>query len=209
MRKTIILMLLAILVLVPVGGVYARWQYADQPFPPEFTNVEIGINTFYFPPEQVLPGGDKEAPLGENHFGLIDRILNEDQKNYGLNISNNVLLHEYLRKQPIVYSNQKTSGGHLKFILDPKTSTHGLYYCIEKISDTLYYCYTFSESALDAASGTHNEIQVYRTHLEKTDKWRATVSYVGYTKNIALRNLGISADSQSLAFSIDVSTWRS
>jgi len=209
-RQIIILLLLAVLIALPVGVAYASWQYAELPFPSEYTTVVHSVEMFYYPPEQVLPGGgETEAPLGENHFTVVDRILNEDQKQYGLNINDNVLLHAYLRIQPIVYSNQKVSGGNLKFILDPKTSTHGLYYCIEKKSDTLYYCYTFSASALEAAAGTHDEIQVFRTHLNKTDEWRATTSYIGYAKTIPLYNLGISADPQSIAFSIDVSTWHS
>lgn len=99
---------------------------------------------FEYPPEEILPGGEMEdAELGESHFALIDLILNERDKGYGLNYSNNVVLHRYLKNQPVVYSNQKVSGGNLKFILDPKNNTHGLYYCIEKVSDTEYYIYLF------------------------------------------------------------------
>jgi len=60
-----------------------------------------------------------EAELNENHLRLLDLVLNESDSGYGLNYSNTVLLHKYLKLQSVVYSNQKTSGGHLKFILDP------------------------------------------------------------------------------------------
>ena len=166
------------------------------------------LSLFEYTAEEILPGGElEEAPLGENHFALIDRILNEKDKSYGLNINNNVLLHTYLRRQKVVYSNQKVSGGNLKFILDPKNNTHGLYYCLEKVSDTEYYAYTFSTNELSTASGSSIEIVAYRTTLLKTDKWRPTTSYQGYAKTKSLRDLGESADPNTIGYSIDVSTW--
>ena len=124
-----------------------------------------------------------------------------------MNINNNVVLHQYLRRQPVVYSNQKVSGGNLKFILDPQNNTHGLYYCLEKVSDTLYYAYTFSTDALSTAGGSDMEIIAYRTDLVKTDIWRATVSHMGYAKTKSLSALDVSADPNAIRYSIDVSTW--
>ena len=135
-------------------------------------------------------------------------ILEESDKGYGLNISNNVLIHQYLKNHDVIYSNQKTSGGNLKFILDPQNNTHGLYYCIEKVSNTEYYCYTFSTDELSTAGGTSVEIPAYRTTLLKTNKWEATTTYFGYAKTKSLRDLGESASSHSIAYSIDVTTWR-
>ena len=208
MCKRCFAVLLFFFMLVSIGGAYATWLYAESsPFPQQQT-VGVSMTVFDFPPEEVLPGGNTgSVTLGENHLALTDLILNESNKGYGLNYSPSVLLHNYLKKQKVVYSNQKVTGGNLKFILDAKNNTHGLYYCLEKVSDTEYYCYTFSVNDLSSAKGTNDEIIAYRTTLIKTDKWRATVSYFGYAQTKSLAFFGVSADSNTIAYSIDVQTW--
>ena len=205
-----LVVIISFLFFLSIGGTYATWRFADNT--PHSASEEANINLmeFEFKPEEILPGGDaEEAPMGESHFKLLDLILNEESKGYGLNINNNVLLHRYLRSEGVVYSNQKVSGGNLKFILDAKQNTHGLYYCLEKITDTEYYCYTFSTSDLETYAGTNTEIQVYRTILLKTDIWRGTTSAYGYAQIKSLSYLGVSADPNSIAYSIDVRTWHS
>ncbi len=208
MIKRFLFPLIALMLIFSVGGVYATWLYAEGSPEPVEQTVSLSLSLFEYPPEEILPGGElEEAPLGEDHFGLIDLILNENKKGYGLNINNNVVLHKYLKSDGVAYSNQKVSGGNLKFILDPKNNTHGLYYCLEKVTDTLYYAYTFSTDALSSAGGSNVEIVAYRTNLEKTDKWRATTSYLGYAKTKSLSDLGVSADPNTIEYSIDMSSW--
>ena len=208
MVKRLLLPLICLMLLLSTGGVYATWLYTGGPIQPAEQEMMLSLAVFEYKPEEILPGGEmEEAVLGEDHYGLIDLILNEREKGYGLNISNNVVLHKYLKTQNVVYSNQKVSGGNLKFILDPKNNTHGLYYCLEKVSDTEYYACTFSTSALSTASGSNTEIVAYRTTLLKTDKWRATVSYKGYALTKSLSDLGESADPNTIKYSIDVTTW--
>ncbi|MBR2454308.1 MAG: hypothetical protein IKB35_04830 [Clostridia bacterium] len=208
MLKRILVLFILIIAVISTGGVYATWRFAADSPHEQQVDVGITLDVFDYKPEEVLPGGElEEAPLGENHFALIDLILNESNKGYGLNYSPSVLLHEYLEDQRVVFCNQKVSGGNLKFILDTKNNTHGLYYCIEKISDTEYYAYTFSEGELATASGSSVEILAYRTILVKTDKWRATTSYIGHASVKSLREFGVSAASNSIVYSIDVTTW--
>ena len=202
-------LLVCFLIIITVGGTYATWKYAELGPQNVQQNVNVSISVFDYPPEQILPGGDtQEAPLGENHLKLIELVLWEDSKGYGLNLNDNVLIHQYLKSHKVVYSNQKISGGNLKFILDSRNNTQGLYYCIEKVSDTLYYSYTFDVNALSTASGTNEYITVYRTSLVKTDEWRATTTYEGIAQTKRLSELGESADPHSLTYSIDVTTWR-
>ena len=144
--------------------------------------------------------------MGQNHFSLIDLILNENDKNYGMNYDSKKILINYAEKQDAVYCNQKISGGNLKFILDTSNNTHEIYYCVQNVSDTLYYAYTFSTAELSTKGGSQVEILAYRTSLEKTDKWRATVSDEGYALTRSLRDLGASASSGSIGYSIDVNT---
>ena len=209
MIKRLLISLLAIMIILCVGGVSATWKYAEiSPTPQDqFMNVDIAI--FEYPPEQILPGGnenDGEVILGNDHFRLVNLITNEAGKGYSLN-SNNSLLNSLLEKSSVVYSNQKVSGGNLKFVLDEKNNTFGLYYTIEKIDDNLYYVYTFSIDDLATISGTNFEMCVYRTTVKKTDTWAATVSHIGYAKTIKLTDVGESASPQSLTYSIDVSSW--
>ena len=207
MFKRLSVFVLLILALT-VGGIYASWQYAEFNAPPVDQIVGVSLNVFELHPDDILPGGDaEEAPMGENHYSLIDLILNEDDKNYGMNYDSKKILIKYAEDQDAVYCNQKVSGGNLKFILDTSNNTHELYYCVQRVSDTLYYAYTFSTSELATKGGTDLEITVYRTSLELTDKWRATVSYQGYALTKSMRQLGVSATSGSIGYSIDVNSW--
>lgn len=197
------------LCLTATTGVFAIWKFAEGAESVE-TPKDVILGNFEYTAEEILPGGDQnDGPIeiGQNHHVLIDLVLNEDQKGYGLNINDNVLIHQYLKRQPVIYSNQKVSGGNLKFILDPQKNTHGLYYAVEYVSDTLYHCYTFSTNELTTAAGTANEIVVFRTNLEKTDVWRTTTSVQGFSQVKSLRDLDISADPQSIPYTIDVSTF--
>lgn len=203
---TIIALICSFCWIISGVGVYAVWTYfADVPSTDDTVSMTTG--QFGYKVEEVVPGGDHQAILGQNHLVLIDLILNEDDKGYGLNINDNVLLHQYLKRQKVVYCNQKTSGGNLKFILDPSNNTHGLYYCIEKVSDTEYHNYTYSVQDLIDAEGTNNEITTYKTIFIKTDEWRATLAYQGKAQVITLSSQGVSATSGSEPYAIDVTTW--
>ena len=107
-----------------------------------------------------------------------------------------------------MYSNQHVTGGNLKFVLDDKTNTSGLYYCVEMISETECYAYTFAKADLATAGGSTVEIPVYKTILKKDTKWEATTSYLGYAKTISLSALGIQGGSQAdIYYTVDVTTW--
>ena len=200
--------IIAIILMFSIGGVQATWYYAEISPYDVASDVDIGLDEFDYHAEDILPGGDdQEAQLGENHMALIELILNENSKGYGLNISKKNILMEYLEDDGEVHCNQKVSGGHLKFILDVKNNTHGLYYVCQLVSDTLIYAYTFSTNELSTASGSSIEITVYRTELVKTDKWRAGMCYEGLALTKSMSSLGLSADSGSIRYSIDLSTW--
>ena len=209
-RRVLPIFLVLILAL-SVGGVYAGWLYADEPIESQEGAMGVNISVFDYTPEEILPGGDVEIPnAGQNHHALIELILNESQKGYGLNYSDNVVLHKYVKQQGVVYSNQKVSGGNLKFILDAKNNTHGLYYCVEWVSSTMYYTYTFSTDELTMHAGTQTEIVAYRTvFVVESGKWIATTSHYGKVLTRPLSYFDVSADPNSVPFSIDVSTWHS
>lgn len=193
--------LCSLFVLASVGGVFATWYYTYETAPNAQANLSVSLSDFEWKPEEILP---TESEIGENHLALIELVLNESNKGYGLNYDNKHVLEGYLDKYGLVFSNQKVSGGNLKFVSD---ETNQLYYCVEKISDTMYYAYTFSFSDLNSVKGTATVMPVYRTVLEKTDIWRAPRSYFGYAQTKLLRAFGAENTPGALEYSIDVSTW--
>ena len=199
------------MIILCVGGVSATWKYAEMSPTPKDQFMNIDLATFEYLPEQILPGGNEnngEVILGNDHFQLVNLITDKAGKGYSLN-SDNSIIHTLLENSTVIYSNQKISGGNLKFILDEKNNTFGLYYTIEKIEDNLYYVYTFSRDDLATMSGTDFEICVYRTTVKNNDEdeWVATLSHIGYAKTIKLTDVGESASSQSLTYSIDINSW--
>ena len=193
--------LCCLLLLASIGGVFAMWYYVEDSAESVTDTMGITISEFEWAPDEILP---TESEIGESHLALIELILNENEKGYGLNYDKKNVLEGYLNQYGVVFSNQKTSGGNLKFVSD---ETNQLYYCVEKVSDTLYYAYTFSRNDLSMAIGTYTAIPVYRTVLEKTDKWHAPRSYFGYAQTKSLRDMNAENTSGTLAYSIDVSTW--
>ncbi|MBQ7788361.1 MAG: hypothetical protein IJ398_01760 [Clostridia bacterium] len=208
-KRYVFIFLTLIVAISSVGGVYATWLYAESPPISVNQGVGVSISEFNYPPEEILPGGGEGTggvEIGQDHYHTIQLIVDEAGKGYSLNSSGSIL-HSLLRNNEVVYSNQKVSGGNLKFILDPSNNTHKLYYALERVSDTLYYAYTFSIDELSTAGGTDIEIVAYRTSIEYTDKWYATESHMGYAKTASLRELGASADPKAVPYSIVVSDW--
>lgn len=206
MIRKFLLLLMSLLLIFLVSGVYATWLYDGLSLDPAEQQIGFSLSEFDYSPEEVLPGGENEDPeIGQNHLMLIDLILND--LDYGLNYGSKTVLHDYLEDEGVVYSNQKVSGGNLRHLLNPTDNTHNMYYCLEKVSDTVYYAYTFSMDDLATAGGSTVEIVAYRTVFEKTDKWNATTSHYGHARTRTLRDLGTSADSNAIPYSIDMSTW--
>ena len=193
--------LCSLFVLASVGGVFATWYYTYDTAQNVQQDLSVSLSEFEWKPDEILP---TESEIGENHLALIELILNENNKGYGLNYDNKHVLEGYLDRYGLVFSNQKVSGGNLKFVSD---ETNQLYYCVEKISETIYYAYTFSFSDLNLVKGTAAVMPVYRTVLEKTDIWRAPRSYFGYAQTELLRAFGEENTPGTLEYSVDVSTW--
>ncbi|MBQ4339628.1 MAG: hypothetical protein IJC41_01360, partial [Firmicutes bacterium] len=60
---------------------------------------------------------------------------------------------------------------------------------------------------MSLAAETSNEITVYRTTLVKTDIWRATTSFLGYSIVRNLSFFGVQSDNSGIPYSIDTSKW--
>ena len=173
---------LILLLLLCTGGVWATWIYAESPASGQGFGVGMGMSVFDYPPEEIVPGGSVEAPLGQNHLALIEMILNE--VSYGLNATKKPIIHNTLQ-QPgdVIYCSQTVQGGNLKHLMiDGVEASEQLYFVITEVSDTEYHTFTFLNSDLNYVIGT--EIPVYKTIMVKGEngKWTAPKSYKGYAK---------------------------
>lgn len=172
---------LGLLLLLSTGGAFAIWIYAGSPVSGNGYGASMDMNTFDYPPEVIIPGGEIEAPLGQNHLLLIEKILNE--KDYGLNATKKPIMHTVLESDGVLYCSQTVQGGNLKHLLiDSSVESEKLYFTMAKISDTEYHVFTFLADDLDLAVGA--EIPAYKTVMVKGEngKWTAPKSYKGYIK---------------------------
>jgi len=174
---------MCLILVMSLSGVYATWRYAVLKIPTTQENLSWSMTLFEYAPEEILPGGGTEvAPMGENHYTLIEKILNE--ASYGLNATKKPIVHELLKKPgDVVYCNQTVQGGNLKhMLLDAAEGAEFLYFVITEISDTEYHTFTFVEDALGGPYGS--EIEVYKTIMVCGDNgiWTAPNSYKGYAK---------------------------
>lgn len=213
MRVRFLPLLLCLVMVFSVGGVCAEWIYYRQV---DSANLQfpLRLDMFDYAPEEVLPGDDGEGggtgtvTPGENHLGLLELVLNEDS-NFGLNLGNKSVIYTNLKSRKVLFCNQSGSGKNLKHLLNHEYNTYGLYFCVEKVTDTFFYLYSFSVHDLPDMGGNGGEIVVYRTTLEKTDEWRGTVSYVGHAYVKELSAMGASAlnEKDTSEYSIDITTW--
>lgn len=174
----IIMLLCAIIAVLAVPSVHAYWQYATVlPYVPT-EEMSSKLNTFDYPPEEILPDDDISSSLGENHLLLVTKII-EDSR-YGLNATKKPIIHNYL-KEPgdVIYCSQNVQGGNLKHLMiDSVSEAEKLYFVVTKISDTEYHTFTMNNSDVrDKAVGTR--IVAYLTVMKKSDtgEWSAAYSH--------------------------------
>ena len=152
MIRKVLSVITCFIIILSIGGVYATWNYAAYNSAPVDMEVSVNLGEFYFAPEEVLPDDEEVSAAGQNHIDLLQLILYESSKGYGLNINKKPIVHNYLKNPgDVVYCDQKTTGGHLKFMLDDNNTVNRLFFCIEKVSDVVYYAYTFSYEELVTA----------------------------------------------------------
>ena len=174
----VIALLCAVLAILAVPSVHAYWQYSTIfPFVPG-EEMSARLNTFDYPPEEILPDDDISSSLGENHLLLVTEII--ENSSYGLNATKKPIIHNYL-KEPgdVIYCSQNVQGGNLKHLMiDSVSEAEKLYFVVTKISDTEYHTFTMNNSDVrDKAVGTR--IVAYLTVMKKSDKgeWSAAYSH--------------------------------
>ncbi len=189
---------------IGVDGVSAKWFFVPLVQPdPYHGEITAEMGEFYYKPEEVLPGGGIVPEIGKNHLDLLQLILYEDDKGYGLNINKKPIVHNNLQDPgDIIYCDQQVTQGNLKFMLDKNATVNRLFFCIVKESDTEYTSYSFSYSEMMSAMLYETKIVVYKTTLRKENGvWDDVLSAGGYAtvKDVSVADCGRS---------IDVDSWR-
>lgn len=183
MRKSLWVMLclvFSIFSLMTASGVYAIWRFSEESAATAKADVDVFLSEFEYAPEELLPGGDIQATLGENHLALITKIV-EDLK-YGLNSDSKTVIHDTLKNPgDVIYCDQKVTGGNLKHVmLDGLPAAERLYFVITKISNTEYHTFTMKYADM-LATPAGSPVKAYKTVMVKDGAgvWKATLSYVG------------------------------
>ena len=197
-RSFFIIVLLALVLLLTVGGSFATWMFAT----PETENVE-SYSHFKFMAwsgAEILPDDDSE---GDNHRKLIEAILNGTATDsngsvtgLGLNHKNSYINGEIQDRSSSWFASSDTLGSMDFWEASDinkyfNTSTENIAFVLhfpDGVSDT-YYLYTTSE-ALGSGNNPATPIgqyitPIYRTVLKKSKNgvWEATETKVGSAKS--------------------------
>jgi hypothetical protein len=156
------------------------------------------MSVFDYSPEEIVPGGETSAVVGENHLLLIKQIL--DEADYGLNATKKPIIHKYLKNVgDVIYCSQNVQGGNLKHLMiDGVSEAEKLYFVTTKISDTEYHTFTMRYADI-TGNPVGTEIEAYKTIMVKEDKWVAKTSYYGAIK---VNAPGV------VSRAVDVNSWR-
>ena len=197
-RFRIIICLIFLVLAMVVPGVYGNWSYyIDSPVVDE-ANRGIILGGFYYNSQEVLPDSSEDIENKENHYLLIENILNH--KKYGLNSNDKEVIHNYLGEDGnILYGQQSVSGGNLKHVLVKNTSAENVQFVITRISATEYHAYTYKIADLnDTAMGSYLEVYktilVYGEHEDGEAEWHLHGSLHGYAQAFAPKVVSKSVD---------------
>lgn len=197
-RFRIIICLIFLVLAMVVPGVYGNWSYyIDSPVVDE-ANRGIILGGFYYNSQEILPDSSEDIKNKENHYLLIENILNHNK--YGLNSNDKEVIHNYLGEDGnILYGQQSVSGGNLKHVLVKNTSAENVQFVITRISATEYHAYTYKIADLNGtAMGSYLEVYktilVYGEHEDGEAEWHLHGSLHGYAQAFAPKVVSKSVD---------------
>lgn len=176
-------MLLALLSTMLITSVFASWVYATNPATSKTIDIPISLIEFIYTPEEVLPGHEV-GHLHQNHQEVVYNIT--DHVKYGLNYQQKPLLTNYLNQNGVVYSNQKATGGNLKFLGDESESIMWIVY---KETDTEYHIFTFTDDRVNSSNVNYVK-EVYKTKcVYENGTWQNVRAFKGEAPVAEIDNL--------------------
>ena len=181
-----------------IPGVFATWNYSLFPITEEQLFISTGgLAEFYYKPEEILPGEEEDTQLHQNHYNLLQNIVNHID--YGLNATKKPIIRNLLlENHGVVYSEQNVQGGNLKHMMLNTSDVDRLGFVVQYVSDTEFAAYTFSSTQLTSKVGSY--IEVYKTQIiYENGKWKDVRSFTG---------IAIVFRPQVVPLSIDVTTWQ-
>ena len=200
--KRILLLSCILLLCMPIGGVYALWNYY-QPLEPTLTNSLVGLVGFYYKTEEVLPS-DKANQM--NAYGLVEYTINNSK--IGLNSSKGDRLLEQVEEVDDfqLHSKDGIKASNLKHIFEDSAS-QAMEFTLEYISDTQICVYVYMDSDIEDAEEFYQSgvdivrIPVYKTLVVRSKAGARDWDDVGTAEGYAtvVRRGGF--------YAIDASTW--
>ena len=193
-----VLFLIFLISIMVMPGVFGIWSYYIGPAGGDNDNKGIILGGFYYDSQEILPDSSEDIKNKENHYLLIQNILNH--KKYGLNSNDKEVIHNYLDEDGnILYGQQSVSGGNLKHVLVKNTSAENVQFVITRISATEYHAYTYKVADLNGtAIGSYLEVYktilVYGKHEDGETIWHLHGSMQGYAQAFAPRVVSKSVD---------------
>ena len=166
-------LLLMLVFLSSISGVFATWNFAEEPATDSTSSLNVNINEFVWAPEEILP----TVTPGQNFLDLYDSILNNSKA--GLNSSKNIIFKAVSdSKYGLLHSSQNVQGGNLKHLFVTSASRE-LDFVVQYISDNELRLYLYKEADTTGAINV-TKINVYMTIVKKENNaWNGVETQFG------------------------------
>ncbi len=152
-------------------------------------------------------GGDGSVAPGEDYMALILATLSNIKNSYGLNDPNKgSVLENAVKKDGIVYSSNKVSGGHIKHFASEERDTHNLDFMFEFSSETEYilYIWRIAEATHEDTVIGETEIAVYKQAYHKVgDEWIKSTTLAGRSVTVQTKD-----NNSNTILAIDYENWQ-
>lgn len=145
MIRKALLLVMALTVLLSVGGVYATWKYATHGPDPVQQEISVRLGEFNWAGSGDLPTDDA---IGENHISLIDQLINHPE--HGLNTAKSYLNEQIEDRQDggLGWSSGRDTLGSMAVTQSEELeeifglNAYALDFLIQFNSSTEYYIFT-------------------------------------------------------------------
>lgn len=201
-----------LLLTMTVPGVYALWQFAEDPAQSASETISLKLKEFDWEGSEILPD-DEET--GHAHAALIDNLINGE--GIGLNTPDSYLNDQIDRRSGFPFyrdtlgSMAIREGDELNNLFD--LDTQNVTFLIQMVSDNTYYIFTTSLELGENGSPNYpigsTISPIYRTTVVKGNGvWTATITQEGAATSAYYEESQIINITRSKIPSFDPDSWR-